>query len=158
MIVKLYLNHSEKNRVKKTLTDIASIEGSITGFMREDMSIISPRLELRVPFETIIKANYIYIPDFNRYYFINDMTQRSGALTEITTNCDVLMSFADEILENTAVIARQENIYNRYLNDDRFKVYQNYSTTTHLFDGENPAIFPPAFVLTTAGKSVVESE
>ena len=36
---------------------------------------------------------------------------------------DVLMSFGTEILDNTAVISRQQSMYNLYLQDGVFKTY-----------------------------------
>ena len=39
-------------------------------------------------------------------------------------HCDVLKTYSNGILGSTAVIARQENQYNLYLNDNFYKCYQ----------------------------------
>lgn len=70
-------------------------------------------------------ANYVYIPDFNRYYYINDIIVVTNALIQINTDVDVLMSFKDDILTLDAFIGRNEYNYDDTLVDDKLN-YHNY--------------------------------
>lgn len=147
MTVTLMKNNSEKNRVVKDVQTLFTT----TGYIRENTSIVSPTFTLQVAFNSVVNCNYVYVPDFKRYYYITDMVQVAGNLTQVFCRCDVLMSFSTEILSNTAVIARQENVYNRYLNDANFKTYQNSTTVTKRLSG---AGFGEAgYILVTAGQS-----
>jgi hypothetical protein len=97
----------------------------ITGTLREDCSIINPVIKLENMTATQLKeCNYCYIPDFGRYYYINNIVCKNK-LYELTMHVDVLMSFKDGIRANDAVISRQENNYNLYLQDGVFKTYAN---------------------------------
>lgn len=70
-------------------------------------------------------ANYVYIPEFKRYYYINDIIVVTNALIQINTDVDVLMSFKDDILTLDAFIGRNEYNYDDTLVDDKLN-YHNY--------------------------------
>jgi len=121
MNISLYTNLSDKNVMDKVLYHNADI----TGTLREDCSIINPVIKLENMTATQLKeCNYCYIPDFGRYYYINNIVCKNK-LYELTMHVDVLMSFKDGIRANDAVISRQENNYNLYLQDGVFKTYAN---------------------------------
>lgn len=117
MILRLYKNRSDKNVVNKTITQSGS---DISGTLREDCSIINPVISIQGLSD--LKVNYAYIPEFGRYYYINNIVCK-GKLFELQMHVDVLMSFGTEILDNTAVISRQQSMYNLYLQDGVFKTY-----------------------------------
>lgn len=121
MTIKLYKTPSEVNRVIKTLND----ELSLTGTLRESSSIINPTIKIEE--DDITGYNYAYIPDFGRYYFITNITSIRNDLWEVVMRVDVLMTYADEIKANTAVIARNSNLWNLYYQDEQFKIL-NYET------------------------------
>jgi len=121
MNISLYTNLSDKNVMDKVLYHNADI----TGTLREDCSIINPVIKLENMTATQLKeCNYCYIPDFGRYYYINNIVCKNK-LYELTMHVDVLTSFKDGIRANDAVISRQENNYNLYLQDGVFKTYAN---------------------------------
>lgn len=66
--------------------------------------------------------NYMYISEFNRYYFIDDITNVSANRWIITASVDVLFSFLSDILATTAIIDKSENENNSnlYLDDGSF--------------------------------------
>ena len=117
MTLKLYKNKSDKNVVNKTITQSGS---DISGTLREDCSIINPVISIQGLSD--LKVNYAYITEFGRYYYINNIVCK-GKLFELQMHVDVLMSFGTEILDNTAVISRQQSMYNLYLQDGVFKTY-----------------------------------
>ena len=121
MTIKLYKTASEVNKVTKVLTD----ELELTGELRESSSVITPIIKIED--DDLTDYNYAYIPDFGRYYFITNITSVRNDLWEVAMRVDVLMTYASEIKANTAVIARNSNLWNLYYQDEQFKIL-NYET------------------------------
>lgn len=122
MIIKLYNNLSDKIVVDKNITQLGS---DLSGTLRDDCSIIDPVIAVEsVVGSNIAKCNYAYIPEFARYYYINNIVCR-GKLFELHMHVDVLMSYRGDIRSNNAVISRQEQHYNLYLQDGVFKEQSN---------------------------------
>ena len=118
MTIQLYTNYSDKIVVDKTITQVGS---DITGTLRENCSIIDPIIKMET---NPIGANYAYISEFGRYYYINNIVC-VGKLFEVQMHVDVLMSFKSGIRSNNAVVSRQEKMYNLYLQDGVFKEQAN---------------------------------
>lgn len=121
MTIRLYKTPSEVNKVNKVLND----ELELTGELRESSSVITPIIKIED--DDLTDYNYAYIPEFGRYYFITNITSIRNNLWEVAMRVDVLMTYADEIKANTAVIARNSNLYNLYYQDEQFKIL-NYET------------------------------
>lgn len=109
MVIILYRIDEPTNKLEKTLENGVSV----TGTLRADTSIITPTIKLGFDCSAY---NYMYIPVFNRYYYITDITILSDTMFEITTQVDVLMSYADSIKNLTAILTNGENI-NPYNSD-----------------------------------------
>ena len=45
----------------------------------------------------VLSANYLWIPQFDRYYFIDDITSVTNTLWRIDCSVDVLMSFKKDL-------------------------------------------------------------
>lgn len=120
MIIDLYLNNSENNSFDKKLTMVRNMNGNL----RQETSIINPVIIFEYA-STLPVFNYVYIPDFKRYYFVKNVVSVRTNLWEMSLHVDVLSSFKNEILENTGTIARQENQWNMYLDDGTFRSYSN---------------------------------
>lgn len=76
-------------------------------------------------------ANYVYIPEFKRYYYINDIIVVTNALIQINTDVDVLMSFKDDILNLDAFVARNEFNFNQFVKDDLVTYYYDKDVTEY---------------------------
>lgn len=140
----LYVNKSENNKLDKSISRLTSYMGTL----RDECSIIDPVITFQASLSTFAGANYLYIGAFKRYYFIRDIVSISNGLVEVTAHVDVLMSFADGIRSNTAIIRKNANTYNLYLNDGTLKCYQNPLIVTKMF----PSGFNAQnFVLAVAG-------
>ena len=67
---------------------------------------------LIVKSNNVISSNYLYIPNFNRYYFIVNKNLDKAGITVINCECDVLMSFKNDILNSTQLIIRSADTNN----------------------------------------------
>ena len=99
MNITLYNNLSEKNVIQKTLANAVQL----TGELSESTSIKNPIITIEYP-STIVGFNYCYIEDFARYYFVSDIKSLRNNLWALTLRVDVLMSFANDILNTPAII------------------------------------------------------
>lgn len=141
----LQKNNSENNRVTKSVDTILTV----SGVLKEETSIIDPVIKIECDLATVTTCNYLSIPAFGRSYFVNNIRSIRNGLVEFACHVDVLSSFASQIRENSAIVKRQENSWNLYLNDGTFKVYQNPNVLTKAF----PSGFTTQeFVLAVAGK------
>lgn len=159
--IQLYKNSSPTNKVTK---DIGSPMDTLQGTLRAGASIIDPSVivQLSGDQEWRTMCNYAYIPAFGRYYYITNIISLSGqidlggqytnpyGLWELHMHVDVLMSYAEGIKQQTAVVARQEEKYNLYLDDGTFMCYQNPKIQTKLFSVTDP-FETQEFVLMVAG-------
>ena len=127
MNVTLYKNTSEKAKVGKTLASASTH----TGTLREGCEVVNPTII--VEGDNLSDFNYMYIPEFHRYYFITGITSIKKGLWQIDGHCDVLESYKEQIKAQKAVVERQENEYNLYLNDPEWKVYTNKQVLTRIF-------------------------
>lgn len=119
MRCELYYNKSDRRYIKKVLEPVIPAGASSPEFnieILEDSSIENPRLILSTPTNSI-QANYMFIQDLARYYYIDEVTLSNGRLI-VTASVDVLMSFQSEILTTWVVLERQESLFNLYLPDN----------------------------------------
>lgn len=117
MFIKLYNNTSESNRIDKTLTN----ETEFTGCrLKEATSIMTPEVLLET--ENPASFNYMYIYQFNRYYFITDMVSVRNGLWLIKGAVDVLESFKSDIKNLHVILSDSENNgASDYLNGEQWK-------------------------------------
>ena len=125
---KLYVNGSPREKIGKTLSG----EKSFDCLLKEDTSILDPVLILESP-DNLSGYNYMYCETFGRYYFINNIESVGNNLWRITAHVDVLETYKTQILANTAILDRQTNFFNTYLNDDEWPVYSYDEVITFMF-------------------------
>ena len=90
-------------------------KGRFTGFktennveLKEPSSVTDPRLILLYK-KSYLSCNYLYIQDFHRYYFINNINVLPGGRLEITAHVDVLYTYSPQILNSGAFVERKSN-------------------------------------------------
>lgn len=144
MIVVLYVNLSERNKLNKTL----QAGPTLTGSLREGSSIIDP--VILVEGEDMSGYNYAYIPLFQRYYFIGDIVSDRTGIWELTMHSDPLMSFRSQLLGcsvilDSSTVAGADN----YLSGGQWVARQKDLTDIVTFPGGLSA--NGEFILITAG-------
>lgn len=115
----LYQNSSSNTRIDKSVSHLHTYS---TLTLKEPTSIQSPTIRLSASDTNVVKGNYAYIPKFDRFYYVTDVRSVPGGIWEIDLKCDVLMSFRDEIINNTVLFNHSEGGYNLYLNDGTLQV------------------------------------
>ena len=110
--VKAYKYNSPNNFINKDLIDVATY----TGTLRDETSVIDPIFEIESDSD-LSQMNYIWIEELHRYYYVTNIVSVTAKLWRIYCHVDVLMTYKPMILGHDAVIARQEELYNLYLND-----------------------------------------
>lgn len=123
--IELYVNSAELNRLDKTnyLTPVTTLHG----VLRESTSIITPSIKIYLT--TLPTFNYAYIQAFNRYYFVSNITSIRQGLWQIDLRVDVLMSYKDSIILNTAIINRTADTdYTNDLLNDTMQIAESIPT------------------------------
>lgn len=144
--LELSYNKSDERQIFKNLLD----KEKLIGTLREESSLINP--VIMVESNKIIRFNFCYIPRFQRYYFIRNIESYRKNLWVLTLECDVLMSFKNDISQCQVVVDKQTMRANgdEYI-DDNSLVCDNYMyNTVYNFDGVgfNES---PTYILITAG-------
>lgn len=144
MDITLYVNNSEKNKINKTLTQPLPLSGTL----RDETSIINPVINFE--HENLAGYNYAYIPDFNRYYFISEITSVRTGLWRVSMSVDVLESFKTQIMNVPVILSDSENDHgDMYLNGDVW--VSKTKETTNIKSFPSGLSDDGYFILITAG-------
>lgn len=112
MTITTYSNASEEHVLDK---DITKINENVSVVLKDDTNVLSPTL---ITSQNISHTfNYIYISDFDRYYYVKNITY-SQQRFYIECAVDVLMSFNSEIKDLNVIANRSSSYYNVYQKDD----------------------------------------
>lgn len=127
MNVELYKTNSPKNKINKVLNTPTVIQAKLLN----DINLQSPILLLQDNNNSFLtNYNYCYIPYFQRYYFIESMNKNLNGLITVKLAIDVLMSFANDIINSYANIVESEspneNSINHSHSDNVQKIVYNY--------------------------------
>lgn len=117
MIVYFYKISDDRKVVNKTTDATTLVQTCNSVHYKDDVDILNPVLEIAYD-ALLTTANYLYVPDWGRYYYINNITTGMQRLF-FECHVDVLKSYDVDIRKLSCVIARQENSTNAnlYLND-----------------------------------------
>lgn len=140
----LQRNTSELNKLDKTLTTITTL----TGTLKTETSIIDPVIIVEGMLSDLKTCNYCTISEFGRSYFVNNIKSIRNNLIELTCHVDVVSTYKSQIRSQFALVRKQENNWNLYLNDGSFKCYQNPIVLTKKFSN---GFTTPSFVMAVAG-------
>lgn len=123
MTLTLYKNSSDNEVVDKSLE---AIESGVEFLLLDGCDEFSPVLTLRNR-QTAREANYLYINEWGKYYYINDRNYDNNGVLTISAREDVLMTFKDEIRGTTQIITRSSDpsVYNSMLEDSLFQAQSN---------------------------------
>lgn len=147
----LYYNKSDKRYMNKSLEAITYDGGAdhIDVEFKEDTSITDPTFILRTQ-SKVLEGNYIYVPNLNRYYYINDYVV-SHQRIYINCHVDVLMSYRNEIKQENVIVKRQQKDYNLFIPDEKQKFYNTNATVVKEFPENHFTMNNAQFILVMNG-------
>lgn len=130
--VVFYNNTSENNVLTKTITE----QFTKTGELRNETSLLKPD----IMFEGVASSftpdvNYMYIADFGRYYYIDDVKTLRNNVIMVSGHVDVLMTYDSQIRACTGIIKRNAEDWNLYINDGSLMSYVNDYVNAQNFPG-----------------------
>lgn len=138
--INLYKNTAEPNRLDKT--KFLTLVDSLNGEFREENSITS--LSITIEYNKVPDFNYVYIPTFNRYYYVDDVISVRTNLWDIILSVDVLMSFKDAIKSCKGFVERNEDESNPQLIDKKRVIEQGYDVEVNEITNEVFVDYPDA--------------
>ena len=120
MQISLFRCTAENNRVDKT--DFITNRFPIDGTLRSESSVIDPIIVIEKGNVTLYDYNYMYIADFKRWYYINDIISIRNNLWEIHAHVDVLYTWGADIKNMEGIADKLEgyNEANVYFDDGSF--------------------------------------
>ncbi len=90
--IRLYKTDSPREKVTKSLTG----EKALSGTFRDSTDVLNPYVEIGTD---PTGYNYVYIPAFERYYFVVGVRYVRNNLWALSLSVDVLMSYSTQILD-----------------------------------------------------------
>ena len=85
-----------------------------------DISINSPSTDTSYhKYSSLTTYNYCFIPEFERFYFINDITTDKN-FWYVSCSCDVLATYKDQILSGSHYVLRSASSYDEYISDTAY--------------------------------------
>lgn len=150
--IKIYSYSCEKICLNKA--DNWELIDTITGSWRSaDVDILKPVIRIEatnaLTLAKILKqANYVYLSDTDRYYYVTGMSAGSGNIITLSLEVDACMSWLADLKNEKVVIDRQEKSWNTYLNDGFIRTYNTPYTVVKQFP---VGFFSEHFILAVAG-------
>lgn len=145
MDITLYSNTSPNNKINKALSAARQLSCTLKG----GSDVLRPQIEIIGA--GISSYNYMYIPFFGRYYFIEDIENLRENLWRVTGRVDVLQTYASQILNNRAVIRNSTTEgANNYLTGSGQWV-RNVKDKTDIITFSNGLLDTGEYILITAG-------
>ena len=120
--VNFYKISDEKNKIQKTLGNAVATKSCD---VYDLSSVISPQFVLNYS-AALLDCNYVYVPEFHRYYYITNISTESAKRMVISCQEDVLMTYKDEILATDILLARTGTgeFRDAYLPDENERIKQ----------------------------------
>ena len=148
--MQLYKCKDDRKKINKHPSPLGS------GFscqLKEDTSIFKPTMIVskdRLADEWP-RANYAYISDFGRYYFIEDIEALTGGRLAFHMTVDPLYTYADGLMGQSFLIARSETNGSPYFIDAE-KALQSTKLVSYKIFGHIPqATTGNKYILTVSG-------
>lgn len=105
MTVTLYTTTDDARTVNKTITSVKSVTATPT----EPMSVLRPTIIVNVDSD-VMSANYAYISELNRYYYITGVELLHGNRALLSCSVDVLKTYSASLADCECIVSRSESI------------------------------------------------
>lgn len=148
MVIFLYKTTSERNKIIKEFNSNDSL--TLSGYLRSECSVLQPVIVIEMTGNTITQYNYCYIPEFGRYYFINNIESVRTNVWRIHCNVDVLMSYSQQILNLNVIVSDETSPDNEtYMSGEVWNT--TVRTKTDVINFPNGLLDNGEYILITSG-------
>lgn len=144
--VYFYNNSSNTHVMNKEILQIGSADVQF----KEPFDIARPVIYLAHN-DSILNANYCYIPWVGRYYYGHMEGENGVNMRFYASESDPLMSFKDAILASPAVISRNPWHFDLYVPDPKLPVEARTASGIISFTGNHFKGDNNSYILTTIG-------
>ena len=152
MTIDYFRNKCEPNVIFKTLENVNL---TTTGQFREGVNVMTPSFTVEGSALNFKGANYCYIREFGRYYFITSIDADRNNICIIHCRLDVLYTYRASLLTVKGLIARAENDdkHNKYLKDSNRQFENLNYNIPMLFHDYSTSLSPKMILITCGGTS-----
>lgn len=122
----LYNYKGHPNTLNKTLTQV----GEINVTLRPELNTNTPQIKVVNP-PQMYTYNYVFIPEFGKYYFVSNYKFIGGNTYLLNLQIDLLQTYKDNILKGSGLvvesdksnpyISNRNNVYNIVPNTDKIE-------------------------------------
>lgn len=143
MNITLYTTGDDEHTVNRNM----SLIGTYACNVKNPQDRANPEILINA---TNLTANYAYIPEFGRYYWLN-LVAENNAMVTYKGQSDVLASFKGGILTSPAVISRNPWHFDLYLPDPKMPIESRKASAVIPFPNNHFNGNMNTYVLTTLG-------
>ncbi|MCQ2053061.1 MAG: hypothetical protein MJZ03_03915 [archaeon] len=123
----------------------------INGTLKGGSSILSPVINADFLLGESPDVNYVYIPAFKRYYFIEGINNVNNNIWQFALSIDVLMSHKSQILNIPVIASRSSSLFDPYLPDSMVKDSTQVEIYTRAWGGGSFTPSSGSYVLAVNG-------
>lgn len=126
MIITIGRTSDDRRNLNKVFTG-----SDVTAQLKQPCDVLNPVFIISYNSD-YITCNYVHVPEFGRYYFINNINLLLGSRAEISCSVDVLMSYNRQLKGLSVDVRRQENLIEPYLPDPDYVYLNTYDVVAML--------------------------
>lgn len=152
--VEFFTCNDDPRTLNKTLTPV--LNSPVSAVLTANTSILQPILLIQYN-GAVCGANYMYIPHFQRYYTIENITVTEGERMTITGASDPVHTMKDQILNCPCICVRKTSNFPTDVPDTQLPVNPVKGYVTSVFlggDNDFAPVISPAdeyYILTVKG-------
>lgn len=161
------INFYNSSEDKRTVYKNPTIGQTAIAELYDTTSVLNPRFRLAYN-AAYTHYNYMYVAEFDRYYFITDITTDSGGAIIISGKVDVLNTYKTEIGALQAIVVRhsrknqQGSARSTWIEDTRLPIQSGRAVKAILFENSDLNIDTATmtsnnFILNVAGGGAISN-
>jgi hypothetical protein len=151
--VKTYQFNKKVNSTKRPAngTELATYDATV---LKDQCSILAPTIKLNIGTTTATIPNYVYIPIWDRYYFVTDIRWERGIWT-LSLKVDALASWKTSIGAQSLYVTRAASQYDGKVMDNLYPAKSQPTYTNIIMDSawNTTDLTTGTFVVGIAGQS-----
>lgn len=111
----MYTNRSDAREIYKDITYV----DYVTGVFKDTQNVNRIVVNLETAYSSLASVNYVYMPDFGRWYYITEKSVVNSSITQVVLETDTLMTYREAIQTFNCLCLRSETKYNRQQVDEK---------------------------------------